>query len=80
MVTMVVSTSPVGLGEHHGGADLHRLDSAHIHGLKIASIVVAGISVASAILSLLWFIRMKRSFRHEYGLLSSPCLHGTSRR
>jgi hypothetical protein len=42
-----------------------------IRALQIASLAFASVSLASAVLTIVWFLRMKRSFRHEYDITSS---------
>ncbi|KAI9152141.1 G protein-coupled receptor GPR1 [Paramyrothecium foliicola] len=55
---------------HDGhGHDLHGRPSAQIRGLQIASLTLASISVVFAIFSHCWFLRMKRSFRHDLIML-----------
>jgi G protein-coupled receptor GPR1 len=41
------------------------LDSTQLHTLKLVSLCLASVSVASALLTFYWFIRIRRSFRHE---------------
>jgi len=47
-------------------SDLPRgLDSTQLYTLKLVSLCLASVSVTSAILAFYWFIRIRRSFRHE---------------
>jgi G protein-coupled receptor GPR1 len=41
------------------------LDSTQLRTLKLVSLCLASLSVVSAILAFYWFIRIRRSFRHE---------------
>ena len=52
------------------GDDLLDFSPRQLWDLKLTALVVAPISVASALVALFWFTRMKRSYRHEYVLCS----------
>jgi hypothetical protein len=41
------------------------LDGAQIRTLELVSLCLASVSVASSLLAFYWFIRIRRSFRHE---------------
>jgi hypothetical protein len=39
--------------------------------LMILSLTFASVSVLSTLFTLYWFVRMRRGFRHEYGVLAA---------
>jgi G protein-coupled receptor GPR1 len=56
---------PRGLGTHNMTAD-NALTTSQSNTLQILALVFATISISSAILAFYWFVKMRRSFRHEY--------------
>ena len=49
----------------------HHLSRDQLFALKITSLVGGSLSVASVLVASYWFVRMRRSFRHEYYVLPS---------
>lgn len=52
--------------ESYDHNDYHGLSNNQLFALKITSLVAGSISVVSVLVSSYWFVRMRRSFRHEY--------------
>lgn len=44
----------------------HGLTTSQLKTLKLVSLSVACISISSALVAFYWFVRIRRSFRHEY--------------
>jgi hypothetical protein len=48
------------------GPDLHHLTKDQLFALKIASLTGGSLSIVSLLVASYWFVRMRRSFRHEW--------------
>ena len=63
--TLELELIPRGLGAHNM-TDLDPLSASQMNTLQCLALAFATTSVASAILAFYWFVKMRRSFRHEY--------------
>ena len=70
---MVVATHGTSLGGSHGifvrsheGTDIPAsLSKNQIEALKLISLGISAMSISMALVTFYWFLRMRRSFRHE---------------
>ena len=53
------------LGDNDALADDTDYSDRQLVALKATSLAVGALSIASAIVTFCWFVRMRRSFRHE---------------